>query len=69
MELIEKTKGWVTEERGMWIAGVLLAAAIGFGLGNGHTTGNSINFLSDQLFWAKHPPPQVVEQAPNKEAP
>lgn len=46
--LLQRTS-WLTRERGNWLAVVALVGTVGFGLGNGHTTGNSIASISDRL--------------------
>ena len=59
MQIMEKPHnacglfGWFTYERRNWIGAVLIAAAGGFGVGNGHTTQGAITHISQQLGDAK----------------
>lgn len=46
--ILAASESWLTHERRYWIAGVLLSAAVGFGVGNGHTTDEAIAHVSDQ---------------------
>lgn len=45
---LQQRTSWFTDERGVWLALVATAAIIGFGVGNGHTTENSITHIADQ---------------------
>ena len=63
---IQKDKGWLTEERKLWIAGALLCVVAGFGLGNGHTTQNAVHALAQSLYDATHPAPQTKAQQTDK---
>ena len=49
LQSIQQRTSWFTMERREWVAAVFLAAVVGFGIGNGHTTQNSIANISDQL--------------------
>jgi hypothetical protein len=41
--------GWMTRERRNWLALVVLSLAVGFAFGNGHTTQNAVQDISQQL--------------------
>lgn len=49
LQSFQQKTSWLTTERKNWAAAVLMACAVGYGLGNGHTTQNAISHVSMQL--------------------